>query len=144
MDMALGFSNDRSKFDDLVLSTLHTSSVLCWIIKSIEFCSNDKLIWLIIEWLWNCIIMVCKHFHNLPTHQIFWRFFWNYYLISPNDICLSFIFRILNKFFFLLFKILILKIFYCLNSNSPSMFDPHIYMVSTHQHWPKLGLVQNC
>jgi hypothetical protein len=41
MDMALGFSDDRSKYDDLVLSTLHISSVL---VESLNW-SSFVLMW---------------------------------------------------------------------------------------------------
>jgi hypothetical protein len=39
VDVALDYFDNTSKFDDLVLSTLQISSILCWVIKSIKFCS---------------------------------------------------------------------------------------------------------
>jgi hypothetical protein len=38
VDMALGCFDDNYKYDDLVLSTLQTPSVLCQVIRLIKFC----------------------------------------------------------------------------------------------------------
>jgi hypothetical protein len=40
MDVALGNSDDNSKYDDLVLSTHQIPFDLCWVIKLAKVCSN--------------------------------------------------------------------------------------------------------